>query len=63
MFAQNNKQTSKIEVFDNSPICTKDEEKIAFYEKILIKSIEQSAKIDSLWQKRFEQKKRLSPTG
>lgn len=63
MFAQNNKQTSKIEVFDNSPICTKDDEKLAFYEKILIKSIEQSSKIDTLWQKRFEQKKQLSPTG
>ena len=63
MFAQNNKQTSKVEVFDNSPICTKDDEKLAFYEKILIKSIEQSSKIDTLWQKRFEQKKQLSPTG
>ena len=63
MFAQNNKQTSKIEIFDNSPICTKDEEKLVFYEKILHKSIERSTQIDKLWKKRFEQKKLLSQTG
>lgn len=63
MFAQNNRQTSKIEVFDNSPICTKDEDKLAFYEKILLKSIESSAQINTLWQKKFEQKKQLSQTG
>ena len=62
MFAQNNKQTSKVEVFDNSSICTKDEEKLVFYEKLLQKSIQGSAQLDTLWQKRFEQNKLLSRT-
>ena len=63
MFAQNNKPTSKVEVFDNSPICTKDEDKLVFYEKILHKSIQKAAQFDTLWQKRFVKKKALNQTG
>lgn len=62
MFAQNNKPTSKIEVFDNSPICTKDNDKLDFYEKILQKSIEKSTQFDTLWQKRFQKKRVLNRT-
>ena len=58
MFAQNSKTNAKIDVFDNSPILIRDEEKLIFYEEILQKSIQQASQTDSLWQARYKEKMR-----
>jgi hypothetical protein len=60
MFAQNSKITSKVEVYDNSPILRRDEEKLTFYENILLKSIEKASKMELLWQKRYTDKQQTT---
>ena len=57
MLAQNSPPVGRLDVFDNSPILSRDDEKLRFYEDILLKSINKANKIDSLWQKRYENRK------
>jgi len=54
MIAQNRDNVGKLDVFDNSSVLIFDREKLEFYDRILIKCINTSNKLDSIWKKRFE---------